>query len=193
MYSWGHNRNCCMLSVFEDHVFIYMLHWNIRVFWKVFFSINFSLFERDNTSFWGVFSLFFVFSPSIHNMESDSSIFPLYFSLFSFSHYKLWSGSIFPSLCSHVWSAVVDTELSYSEVLQIHLLYFSPLGQDHTAFNCWGFLRRQAICVPVKVRRSKNVRLASNREELWPEWVEDFPSKGNQGRCKSRERKEEQE
>lgn len=101
MYSWGHNRNCCMLSVFENHVFIYMLHWNIRVFWKVFFSINFSLFERENTSFWGVFSLFFGFSPSIHNMESGSSIFPLYFSLFSFSHYKLWSGSIF-LLCAHM-------------------------------------------------------------------------------------------
>lgn len=112
------------------------------------------------------------FSPSVHHVESDSSIFPLHFSLLSFSHYKWWSGSVFPSLCSHIWSAVVGTESSYSEVLQIHLLYFSLLGQDHTAFHCWGFLRRQPVCVPVTVRRSESIRFASNRERPKPGWVE---------------------
>lgn len=51
--------------------------------------------------------------------------------------------------------------------------------------------------MPVKVRRSRSVRFASTRGRTKPGWVklkkEDFPSKGNQERCKSKERKEEQE
>lgn len=60
---------------------------------------------------------------------------------------------LFPIICGHVSDLLWLVQSHYSRVLQIHLLNFSLLGQDHSAFNCWGFLRRQQYVCQSKLGR----------------------------------------
>lgn len=167
MCSWGHKRSCYMFSTSENHVSIDVLRQKVR------FSESWALFF-------------------LHQLTTQRGMIillpcPSFCLLFYITNH---GQDLSPILSAHIfWSAVVGTESQkYLEVLQILLLYFSLLGQDHTAFNSWRFLTR-----PVCDHSKLDLFLTGKGLSQVGLKKEDFPSKGNRETCKSRERKNEQE
>lgn len=76
-------------------------------------------------------------------------------------------------LCAHISNlCLVQSHLGIQKSFRFVCFILVFGGQDHTAFNCWRFLRRQPACVPVRARRSRSCRFPSNRGRINPEWTE---------------------